>query len=188
MSTDSKSIRLVTAIVERRPDGEYVPWASSGTTVLSIPSKRSSHTNPAPGRWETIALANPSAWPSPITRLAKSDPRISIPDICPSVRSPGRHQGTSGLCTESCCALGILTHTVQNIRFNSRGRSLLPGISTRRHLCWRIWWRAFVQGLGTAYNWMYRAGELLGHFVLHTHLLNHKDIFHLEGNILCGIA
>ena len=26
MSTDSKSIRLVTAIVERRPDGEYVPW------------------------------------------------------------------------------------------------------------------------------------------------------------------
>lgn len=26
MSTDSKSIRLVTALVECRPDGEYVPW------------------------------------------------------------------------------------------------------------------------------------------------------------------
>ena len=123
-----------------------------------------------------------------LIRDRQSDPRISIPDICPSVRSPGWHQGTSGLCTESCCALDILTHTVHNIRFNSRGRSLLPGISTRRHLCWADLVGAFVQSLGTAYNWMYRAGELLGHFVLHTHLLNHKDIFHLEGNILCGIA
>ena len=26
MSADSKSIRLVTALVECRPDGEYVPW------------------------------------------------------------------------------------------------------------------------------------------------------------------
>ena len=26
MSSDSKSIRLVTALVECRPDGEYVPW------------------------------------------------------------------------------------------------------------------------------------------------------------------
>lgn len=47
--------------------------------------------------------------------------------------------------------------------------------------------RAFLQSMGMAYNWMYRAGELLGHFVLHTRLINHKDIFHLEGNILCGI-
>lgn len=75
-----------------------------------------------------------------LIRDRQSDPRISIPDICPSVRSPGRHQGTSGLCTESCCALDILTHTVQTSGLTAGDDPSFRGYRQGGTYVGRIWW------------------------------------------------
>lgn len=72
MSADSKTIRLVTALVECRPDGEYVPWGIRWHDGASIHSKRSNRTLRAPGRWETTMFANLGVWFSKTTLPARS--------------------------------------------------------------------------------------------------------------------
>ena len=63
MSADSKTIRLVTALVECRPDGEYVPWGIKWYDGAVYPFKEiESYT---PRSWARAAGAStfmPRSW------------------------------------------------------------------------------------------------------------------------------
>lgn len=77
MSTDSKSIRLVTAIVECRPDGEYAPWGIKWYDGTVYPFKEIESYKP-----RSWALGNDRACESWRVVLADNKAREKWPPEC----------------------------------------------------------------------------------------------------------
>lgn len=136
MSKDSKSIRLVTAIVECRPDGEYVPWGIKWYDGTVYPFKEIESYKP-----RSWALGNDRACESWRVVLADNKARekwspnvnsqyLSVSQISRMVSGCRRPMHGKLLRARYTDAYRIKHQVYQP------GRSILPGISTRRHLCW----------------------------------------------------
>lgn len=136
MSKDSKSIRLVTAIVECRPDGEYAPWGIKWYDGTVYPFKEIESYKP-----RSWALGNDRACESWRVVLADNKAREKWP---PNVNSQYLSVSQISRMVSGCRRPmhGKLLRARYTDAYRTKhqvyqpGRSILPGISTRRHLCW----------------------------------------------------
>lgn len=136
MSTDSKSIRLVTAIVECRPDGEYAPWGIKWYDGTVYPFEEIESYKPrswalgndrACESWRVVLADNKARekWPTNV-----NSQYLSVSQISRMVSGCRRPMHGKLLRARYTDAYRIKHQVYQP------GRSIFPGISTRWHLCW----------------------------------------------------
>lgn len=100
MEQGEKSIRLVTALVECRPDGEYVPWGIKWYDGTVYPFDRIESTALAHGRSAGTGSPSPGAWslgtaPAATSAITKTAGTLSMIPTMTRLRNAHRKDRAS---------------------------------------------------------------------------------------------